>query len=136
MKISTIAFLLPVVLATCAATIRADDSGSEVTTTTFTEFRRPERPDRAQTAPVIKEALEKMRQRRAEFIARHRELERQLKGATAEDRATIRQQMLENRTAFSEAKEEFHEDLKAVSEKLKDQVRKIGQERQSSSKRE
>ena len=96
---------------------------------------RPDRPNRERTA-AMKEALTHFKQKRVEFIAQQRDLTRQLKGASEDDKAAIREKIRQNRASFVETKEEFHDELKASSEKLKEMGRKLQEERAGSSKRE
>jgi hypothetical protein len=95
---------------------------------------RPERPDRPnrERSAAVKEVLDQFKAKRSEFIARQRDLARQLKGASEDDKEAVREKIRQNRAAFAEAKDDFHDDLKSATEKLKDVGRKLHEERQGS----
>ena len=81
---------------------------------------------------IADDGYSKFKAKRSEFIARQRDLARQLKGASEDDKEAVREKIRQNRAAFAEAKDDFHDDLKSATEKLKDVGRKLHEERQGS----
>ena len=79
---------------------------------------RPPSPDRPVLAPGVKDLVNDFQTARQEFLTGQQDLLRQLKTATQEQRAVIRQQLKENLEAWKEAQ-------KAHIRELREQAREI-----------
>jgi hypothetical protein len=116
--------------------VQADDAVIEVRTeiTAAGEKKRPEKPERPERpkkealSDEVRELTTELRTKFAEFHAEQKELARKFKGASAEERAEIREQMKLNREAFNAAKEEFKDTRKDVSGTLKEHASKLSSE--------
>jgi hypothetical protein len=99
---------------------------------------RPERPDRPnrQRTEALKEMLSRFQQKRSEYIAKRRDLTRQLRGASDEDKSAVRENIRMSHASILEHKDEFHDELKLASEKLKELNRKLMEERRVARRRE
>ena len=84
--------------------------------------RLGERP-RLQLPDDVKAMLEAYRQGVVDFRAKQAELIKQLRDATAEERAAIREQLKENREAFREAQKELQKDIQARLQELREQFK-------------
>ncbi|MBI5772450.1 MAG: hypothetical protein HZA89_01755 [Verrucomicrobia bacterium] len=84
---------------------------------------RPERPDGVErpTLPAeVKALMEKFETAREEFMKEQREIEKQLKGATEEEREKIREQLKTKREEWLEKTKELREEIKKRIDELKD----------------
>jgi len=82
----------------------------------------PERP-KIQLPDDLKAMIEAARQAAVDFRAQQAELIKQLKDATAEERAALREQLKENREAFREAQKEREKEIRARLQELREQFK-------------
>jgi len=83
---------------------------------------RPERPERPALSPEVKEQIRKFDQARDTFLQQRRELERQLTGASDEERRNIRSQLKESLDQWKEQRKQFRVEAQERRQELKQEL--------------
>jgi hypothetical protein len=90
------------------------------TSPTIVRPDRPTRPDKPELPAEIKQLIDEFQKARESFLADQRDLAKQIRGATADERETLREQLKANREEWLDKQKELREEIKAAIQRLKE----------------
>jgi hypothetical protein len=85
----------------------------------LTSVARPDRPERMSLPQDIRDRVQSFERRREAYLAEQKELARQLRGASDEDRQRIRDLIRDRREAWLEEAKKFREEARKRLDELK-----------------
>jgi len=95
---------------------------------------RPDKPDRRGKSAEMKEIVRDFRAKLTELHAECQDLKKQLKDATEEERAKLREELVANRETVNTLKEQFRDDVRELHESLKNHGGKVDDEAKAEAK--
>lgn len=95
---------------------------------------RPETPDNSGKSDLMKQLVSDFQTKAAVLRAQRLDLNKQLKDATEEERAKLREQLQANRDAVAKLKEQFRDDVKELHDSLKNHGDKVDAELKAEAK--